>query len=66
MAVDTRNKRASCIGVGLPVPSVLPNPDSTIDSNDRQMVTWLYAGIAADSPTFGVVFGSLALLGVGI
>jgi len=65
MAIDTRNKRASCIGVCLPVPGVLPNPDSTVDSNDRQMTAYTYAGIAAGAPVIGVLYGGLALTGVG-
>jgi len=46
MAVDTRDKRASCIGLGLPVPSVLPQPDGDIDAPDRLQVAFCYAGIA--------------------
>ena len=51
--------------MGLPVPSVLPNPDSTVDSNDRQMTAYTYAGIAAGAPVIGVLYGGLALTGVG-
>ena len=46
MAVDTRNKRMSMIGLGIPVPSVLPDPDGTISSSDRAQFLWLYSGIA--------------------
>lgn len=45
MSVDTRNKRMSLIGIGSPVPSVLPNPDGTIGATDRAHLLWLYAGI---------------------
>lgn len=44
MAIDTRNKRMSMIGFGLPVPSVLPRPDGTIGVIDRSHLLWLYAG----------------------
>lgn len=46
MAVDTRDRRFSMIGIAMPVPSMLPNPDGTIGTQDRAMLLWLYAGIA--------------------
>jgi hypothetical protein len=46
MAVNTRDRRMSMIGIGQPVPSVLPNPDGTIGTQDRAMFIWLYHGIA--------------------
>lgn len=49
MAVDTRNKRASAICVGLPW-RPLPNPDGTIDEFDQQQVAYSYAGIDALAP----------------
>jgi hypothetical protein len=62
MAIDTRAKRSSVIGVGLPVPSTLPDTDGTIAAIDRQWLAWLYSGIAAGAPslalpTFGTVAG---------
>lgn len=33
------------IGLGLPVPSVLPDPDGAIDQGDRQQFAFLYAGV---------------------
>lgn len=44
MAIDTRNKRASCICLALPF-RVLPNPDGVIDEFDMQQLSFLYAGI---------------------
>jgi len=49
MAVDTRDKRMAMIGLGSPVPRVLPNPDGSFNSaDDRYMLLFLY-------PIFGVV-----------
>jgi len=47
MAVDSKAKRMSCIGVGLPVPSLLPVADSSVSAADRLHLSWLYAGIEA-------------------
>ena len=49
MAVDTAAKRMSCIGVALPVPSVLPIPDGDIGDYNRISLVWLYSGIAVVS-----------------
>ena len=55
MAVDTRNRRFSCLGFGQPYGTsvVFPNPDGTIDSSDRSQYIYLYSGIslAAGHPT---------------
>lgn len=50
MAIDTRAKRSSAIGVGVPVPSTLPDADGTVAATDRQWLAWLYSGIAAAAP----------------
>lgn len=42
MAMDTRNKRSSAIGITLPWRTALPAPDSTVDSLDWQETTYLY------------------------
>lgn len=55
MGVDTRDKRASAIGIGLPF-RVLPNP-GTIDQPDRQHVGYLYRAITAANPV--VILGDL-------
>lgn len=49
MAVDTRNKRASAIGIGLALRLVLPAPDASVDQPDRQQVSYSYAGISAQA-----------------
>ena len=46
MAVDTRDKRFSIMGLGQPTPSVLPLPDGAIDTSDRSFFIFLYSGIA--------------------
>ena len=43
MAVDSRNKRMSLIGLALPVPMLLPDPDGTIASIDRLQLLACYA-----------------------
>lgn len=45
MAIDTRNKRASAINVGLPWRCSFPMPDGSISQADRKHVSLLYAGI---------------------
>lgn len=45
MAVDTANKRYSMIGIGSPVPRLLPVPDGAFDAADRSMLLYLYHGI---------------------
>lgn len=46
MAVDTRNKRASSIGVGN-VMTIFPNPDGAITQPDRQQSARTYSGVQA-------------------
>lgn len=50
MAVDSRDKRFSMIGLLQPVPSIFPNPDGTIGTQDRAQYDLLYHGIALDAP----------------
>lgn len=47
MAVDTANKRYSVIGLGIPVPSLLPVPDGSITDEDKLHLIYLYSGISA-------------------
>ena len=47
MAIDTRNRRASAIGLGLAVTLVLPAPDGAVTAADRQQVAYAYAGLTA-------------------
>jgi len=45
MAVDTRDKRSSMIGLASPVPRLLPDPDGSFVAADRAMLLFLYSGI---------------------
>ena len=47
MAVDTRNKRSSVLGLALSVTLTLPLADGTVALADRQHVAFCYAGIDA-------------------
>jgi hypothetical protein len=47
MALDSRNKRGSALGIGLAALVVLPAPDGAIAQADRQQAAYSYAGIAA-------------------
>ena len=66
MAVDTRNRRMSMIGLALPVPRVFPDPDSAVDTAaERQQHIYLYAGIDAAEPPVGGLGGRMMLTQVG-
>ena len=54
MAVDTRNKRASVLGLAMAVTLVLPAPDGALDAEDRQQVALSYASLAAAAVAPGV------------
>lgn len=47
--MDTRNKRASALGIGLAALVVLPAPDGAISQADRQQTAYSYAGISAQA-----------------
>jgi hypothetical protein len=49
MAVDTRSKRASVLGIGLAAALTLPLVDGTVGQPDRQHVAFCYAGVAAST-----------------
>ena len=52
MAIDSRDKRASCLGTGTLFRVVYPNPDGGIDTEaERIQTVGLYAGLAAGPPT---------------
>lgn len=46
MAIDTLNKRASCIGIDSYLCRVWAKPDGTISAADRNQIGMKYAGIA--------------------
>ena len=48
MAIDTRDRRASAIGLQ-PV-FTQPLPDGSVDDADRWHITWVYRGLAAVAP----------------
>lgn len=48
--LDTRNKRGSAIGIDAPWRQIYPNPDGTIDQQDRQQIAYKYQGISATPP----------------
>jgi len=46
MAIDTRNKRASCLLLAMPFGRVFPSPDGSLATqSDRQFMARLYAGL---------------------
>ncbi|HXH12341.1 MAG TPA: hypothetical protein VNP04_21555 [Alphaproteobacteria bacterium] len=51
MAVDTRNERASILGVALPFGRVLPHRDGSVDAEDFEHLAYLYRGVPASPPT---------------
>ena len=61
---DTRNKRSSSINIDLGWGRIFPNPDGTIDVNDRQHTAYKYSGSVAT--VGGVVAAYRNLMGVGI
>jgi hypothetical protein len=61
MAVDTRDKRASVIGVSLPSGRLLPLRDGSVDPEDFEQLAYTYRGIAAGEPV-AVSGGGLFIL----
>jgi hypothetical protein len=49
MALDTRSRRASALGIVQPWTLTLPPSDGTVGQADRQHVAFCYAGITAAS-----------------
>jgi hypothetical protein len=54
VAIDTRNRRASILGLKLPFGRVLPNPDGLIDAQDRGQLVGEYSGSFDTSGTDSV------------
>lgn len=50
MAVDTRSKRASVLGVAAAIVLTLPAPDGAVGQPDQQQAALCYAGIEAGPP----------------
>lgn len=55
MAVDTRDKRSSAIFPAIPWRNRYPDPDGTIDADDRTHADLHYEGIAISAPSTVVV-----------
>ncbi|MGH7179991.1 MAG: hypothetical protein ACREJC_21620 [Tepidisphaeraceae bacterium] len=72
MAIDTRDRRASCINFDLPCGRVYPNPDGSLASQaDRQHMAGKYPGILAGAAAEGQPImrrwgGVPGMLGAGI
>lgn len=49
MAVDTRAKRASVLGLCAAVVLTLPAPDATVGQDDRQHTSFCYSGLTASA-----------------
>jgi hypothetical protein len=62
MALDTADKRASALHVGLPFRSTFPVADGALDQADRQHAAGWYRGILAAVATAPTVFGDLTTL----
>lgn len=65
MAINTSSKRASCLMVGRPWCTALPEPAVGINQGDRQHVAYAYAGLNADAPPAFSGGLRLMLLGIG-
>lgn len=50
MAVDTRDRRMSMIGLGESYAAMMKDPTSTIDSEARAMLLNLYGGFSLNPP----------------
>ena len=62
---DTRNKRASAIGIDFPWQHTYPNPDGTINQADRQQTAYKYSGILASSLVVSTAGIYRTIMGVG-
>lgn len=67
MAVDTRNKRASCLSLGASRAAIWPNPDASLANQaDRQQMAYVYPGILSGGAPIGLGAGKrLPLMGAG-
>ena len=66
MAIDTRDKRASVLGVGLVALLVLPAPGS-LDQPDRQQLAYTYRGpFGSTSYTLSASAGAYTLTGTAV
>lgn len=61
--LDTENKRRSATGI-FHVYTIPPKPDGTIDADDREHATYLYAGLGAGASPAGYYKPVGLLMGV--
>ena len=54
MAIDSKAKRFSMMGLGSPSSRTLPPPDGSINAADRAHFLGLYSGIALSNPSAAV------------
>lgn len=59
MAIDTRDKRAACVGIDKAYSRILPAPDGAVSQADRQMVGYKYPGILFTTGAAGAGWGML-------
>lgn len=55
MALDTRDKRASALLIGLGFGRVRAAPDGSLNAADRRQAALCYRGIATASPSFNAL-----------
>lgn len=60
MAINTRDRRSSCIGIDLLFVHVWPNPDGAIADQDRQHIGLVYRGISTIASTLMAMERSIA------
>jgi hypothetical protein len=59
MAVDSKSKRFSLMNLCRTIGALIPSPDGTISSGDRQHFAFCYSGIAFATPTPVIYFETL-------
>jgi hypothetical protein len=50
VGIDTAQKRFSLVGLGSPVPRLLPIPQGSFEADDRALLIYLYSGLGAEAP----------------
>lgn len=63
MAIDTRSKRFSIMGLASPTVRPLPNPDGMINAGDRAHFALMYSGISLTEPV-GQVNSLIGMVGM--
>lgn len=65
MAIDTADKRASVLNVGLPTKGLFSAPSGSIGQASKMCIVMLYVGIAVSTFLYGIVWLTPTLLTVG-